>query len=227
MCFSATASFTAAALLLPAGVLGTQRAYRIDRRYVAICALPLLFGIQQLLEGIVWIAGANQTYDQVKTFSLGYMFFTWVAWPIWIPVSLYFLESHHRRSVYLVFAVLGGMLGALLYVPYFAHEGWIVTRFLQYAIQYDGIELLDFIMPREMTNLLYVLIVVSPALLASDRDIRVFGVLVIVALAVTYFFFSFAYISVFCFGAAAISLYLTYMIFKKEMPQSEGQLSAR
>lgn len=226
MCFSATASFTAAALLLPAGVLGAQRAYRIDRRYVAISALPMLFGIQQLLEGFVWIAGTNQAYEQVKTFSLGYMFLTWIAWPIWIPVSLYFLESHHRRPLYLAFAILGAMLGSVLYVPYFAHEGWLVTRFLQNAIQYDGIELLDLIMPRETTNLLYVLIVISPVFLASDRDIRIFGALIIAALAMTYFFFSFAYISVFCFGAAAISLYLTYMIFKKEVPQSEGQSTA-
>lgn len=225
MCFSATASFTASALLLPAGVLGAHRAYRIDRRYVAISALPLLFGIQQLLEGFVWVAAAHQAYEHVKTFSLGYMFLTWIAWPIWIPVSLYFLESHRRRPLYLVFAILGGMLGSVLYVPYFAHEGWLVTRILQNAIQYDGIELLDLIVTRETTNLLYVLIVISPVFLASDRDIRIFGALIVAALAVTYLFFSFAYISVFCFGAAATSLYLTYMIFTKKVLQSRGQSS--
>ena len=47
MCFSATASFTAAGVLLPAGAAATYRAIRTDRRYVAICALPLLFGLQQ------------------------------------------------------------------------------------------------------------------------------------------------------------------------------------
>lgn len=226
MCFSATASFTAAALLLPAGALGARRAYRIDRRYVAICSLPLLFGIQQLLEGFVWIAGSNQDYDKVQIFSLAYMFFTWIAWPIWVPVSLFFLESDNRRPIYLAVAVLGGMLGSVLYVPYFAHEGWLVTRFFQYAIQYGGIELLDFIVPRETTNLLYVILVISPVLLASDRDIRIFGILAIAVLAATYFFFSFAYVSIFCFGAGAISLYLTYVIFKREMPQYAGQLSS-
>lgn len=222
MCFSATASFTAAALLLPAGALGTHRAYRIDRRYAAICALPLLFGIQQLMEGLVWIAGSNQDHDKVEAFSLGYMFFTWIAWPVWVPVSLFFLESNHSKPLYLTFAVLGGMLGAVLYVPYFVHEGWLVTRFLQHAIQYGGTELLDFLVPRQTTNLLYTVIVISPVFLASDRDIRIFGVLAIISLAMTYFFFRFAYISVFCFGAAVTSLYLTYMIFKKETPRANG-----
>lgn len=54
MCFSAQASFTAAALLLPAGAVGVYKAYRTHRRYMAICALPFLFGLQQLFEGLVW-----------------------------------------------------------------------------------------------------------------------------------------------------------------------------
>lgn len=36
MCFSAEASFTAAAVILPAGALTLRRAYRTDRRYVPI-----------------------------------------------------------------------------------------------------------------------------------------------------------------------------------------------
>ena len=47
MCFSAEASYTAAALLLPAGALASQRAYQANRKYLAIAALPLLFGFQQ------------------------------------------------------------------------------------------------------------------------------------------------------------------------------------
>lgn len=222
MCFSATASFTAAAVLLPAGVLSARRAYRVDRRYIAICALPLFFGIQQFFEGMVWIAGAHPNHDLVEEFSLGYMFFSWLVWPVWVPVALYFLEPNRRKPIYLAFAIVGGMLGAVLYVPYFAHAGWLVTRFLENAIQYDRTDLLDFLMPREATNLLYVMIVTAPLFIVRDRDVNIFGILVVAVMAVTYFFFSFAYISVFCFGGAVMSIYLAYMIFKKEMPRHEG-----
>src|SRR5581483_10832077 len=58
MCFSAEASFTAAAILLPAGAIGMQRAYRTERRYLPFAALPLFFGLQQLFEDLVWTGNA-------------------------------------------------------------------------------------------------------------------------------------------------------------------------
>ena len=48
MCFSAEASYAAAAVLLPAGVVASHRAYQTNRKYVAIAALPFFFGLQQL-----------------------------------------------------------------------------------------------------------------------------------------------------------------------------------
>lgn len=215
MCFSPEASFTAAAVLLPAGLVGIHRAARTDVRYVAICALPSLFGLQQLLEGLVWIAGTRAEQGVVHGLSLAYMFFSWLAWPVWVPFSAYFLEQSGRRSLYLVFAIFGGMLGALQYFPYFVHDDWLVTEFLPHAIAYRGMELLDLIVGRDVTYTIYGLVVIAPLLLSSDRDVKVFGGLVALVLVTTYVFFSFAYISVFCFGGALMSLYLVFMIFKK------------
>ena len=216
MCFSATASFTAAAILLPAGAAATYRATRTDRRYVAICALPLLFGIQQFFEGMVWISGGAQDRDLVEKFSLAYMFFSWLAWPVWVPFSAYFLEPSRRKPIYLLFSIAGAMLGAIQYFPYFAHSGWLVTRFLAHAISYEGVELVDFIIGREATYAIYVAIIIAPLLMSSDRGVNIFGVLVSVVLVATYSFFTFAYVSVFCFGGAVMSLYLVYMIFTKD-----------
>jgi hypothetical protein len=52
MCFSALASFTAAAGLLGIGTVTVRRAGAARAAYAAI---PLLFGIQQLLEGMLWL----------------------------------------------------------------------------------------------------------------------------------------------------------------------------
>ena len=57
MCFSAEVSYAAAGILLPLGTVSIYKAYQTDRRYVAICTLPLLFGLQQLFEGLVWTGG--------------------------------------------------------------------------------------------------------------------------------------------------------------------------
>jgi len=180
-----------------------------------------LFGIQQLLEGLVWVAGAHADRDSIQRLSLAYMFFSWLAWPIGVPFSTYFLESSRRRWIYLVFAIAGGMLGAVQYFPYFAHNGWLVTKFLEHAISYEGIELFDFIVGRETTYIIYALIIIAPLLLSSDRDVKIFGVLVTIVLATTYAFFRYAYISVFCFGGALMSLYLVYTIFKKDRRRTE------
>lgn len=221
MCFSAEASYTAAALLLPAGALASHRAYQANRKYLAIAALPLLFGFQQLFEGLVWTGNALSSDTMVQRFSLAYMFFSWLAWPVWIPLSTYFLEPCGRRYIYLIFAIMGGMLGAMQYFPYFAHEGWLVTKFFPNAISYQGAVLFDFIMRRELTSAIYLFVIIAPLLTSSDRHAQIFGILISIVVTITYLFFWFAYISAFCFGGALMSLYIVYMIFRETAPEQE------
>lgn len=215
MCLSAPVSLAAAAALVPTGVLALNRALTVDRRFLALAALPVLFGLQQYFEGMVWLAGADRDTGSVSSYSLAYMFFAWIAWPVWVPISGYFIETGRRRLLYLAFAIGGAMLGALLYVPYFAHDGWLTVRFLERAIVYDTTELLDFIMAREFTYGVYVFFVVAPLLISRDRQVRFFGLLIASVLAVTYAFFQYAHISVFCFGGALASLYLVFAILRK------------
>src|SRR3990170_277825 len=221
MCFSAEASYTAAALLLPAGALASHRAYQANRKYLAIAALPLLFGFQQLFEGLVWTGNALSSDTMVLRYALAYMFFSWLAWPVWVPLSTYFLEPCRRRYIYLTFAIIGGMLGAMQYLPYFAHEGWLVTKFLPHAISYQGSVLFDLIMRRELTNALYFFVIVAPLLTSSNRHAQIFGILISAVATVTYLFFQFAYISVFCFGGALMSLYIVYVVFRAATPKQE------
>jgi len=211
MCFSAGVSFAAAAILLPAGVAAILRAYKTDRRYIPIAALPLLFGVQQALEGAVWTSNGNP--GLVERFSLAYMFFSWLAWPVWTPFSVYFLEPARRRPLFVIFAIFGGILGGAQYFPYFAHDNWLVTKFLGQAISYEGNEIFDYIIGRQATYMLYITFVIGPLLLSSHSNIRIFGLLVFTVLVITYIFFAYAYISVFCFGGGLMSLYLVWMIF--------------
>lgn len=213
MCFSAEASFAAAAMLIPVGGFTVYGAYKKKPKYLAIAALPLFFGLQQLFEGLVWTGNALSSGRMIETYSLAYMFFSWLAWPVWVPLSTYFLEPCGRRYLYLFFAILGGMVGAMQYFPYLAHDGWLTTRFLPHAISYEGTLLFDFIMQRSLTYVIYLFVVIIPLLSSSNRDAQVFGLLISLVAAGTYLFFQFAYISVFCFGGAVMSLYIAYMVF--------------
>lgn len=211
MCFSAEVSFASAAVLIPAGIFAMRNAYRKDRRYVPIATLPLLFGLQQFFEGLVWISSRWSEPGWVERFSLAYMFFSWLAWPVWVPYSTYFLEPCRRRQFYLLFAILGGMIGVLQYVPYFAHADWLVTTFLERAISYQGTHLLDFIVPREFTYVVYLFVIIAPLVTSSIKEVNIFGYLVTFVVFMTFAFFQFAYISVFCFGGAMMSLYIVNM----------------
>lgn len=191
------------------------KAYQTERRYLPLCALPFLFGLQQLFEGLVWTSGQSNDIAAMGRYSLAYMFFSWLAWPVWVPVSTYFLEPASRKPYYLGFVILGSFLGAGQYLPYFVHQGWLTVTFLPHAVVYGGVELFDFIMMRQFTYVIYSIVVVLPLLLCTQPEAKMFGFLVGAVLAVTYLFFAFAYISVFCFGGAIMSLYLIVMIFMK------------
>jgi len=218
MCLSAEVSFAAAALLIPAGAVCAVLAWRGDRRYVMVATLPLLFGIQQLLEGLIWIEGEAGNAMRIGQYSLLYMFFTWIAWPIWVPVSAYFLEAGARRNLIMLFIIAGAMLGGLQYIPYLVHDGWLTTTFLNRAIRYEDINLLDGLVLRQATYAIYVTVVIVPFLLVRRWEIKVFGMLIAGVLIVTYLFFSYAYISVFCFGGALISVYLLALTWRRRAP---------
>ncbi len=175
--------------------------------------LTLFVGVLLYLAYIVWIGGDSGNDDLVRIASLAYMFFSWLAWPIWVPFSTYFLEPLRRKPLYLVMAIIGAILGAGQYLPYLVHNNWLSVKFLDNAIVYDGVELFDFIFAREITYLIYLATIIVPALVSTKPEIRVFGILIAIAFAVTYAFFAFAYISVFCFSGALMSLYLVAMIF--------------
>lgn len=63
---------------------------------------------------------------------------------------------------------------------------------------------------------LYALTILLPLLLSSYRHLRVFGVLAAVSMGLTSVFYDYALISVWCFFAALLSLYLGYMILKAQ-----------
>ena len=80
--------------------------------------------------------------------------------------------------------------------------------------------LFDFIMQRYLTYAIYLFVVIAPLLTSSNRRAQVFGILVSIVVAITYLFFEYAYISVFCFGGALMSLYIVYMVFSEAKPAS-------
>ena len=86
MCFSATASFTAGVVLLGVGVL-TLRAARRPRE-LPLAAIPMLFAIQQLTEGVIWLTFSREAPLPDTVMTDVYSFFSHVLWPVSVSVAV-------------------------------------------------------------------------------------------------------------------------------------------
>ena len=100
MCFSAPASFSAAALLAIASVYSIRKA---SKSFLPLALIPLFFAIQQLLEGIIWVYINDPSLTSfVKLLSYSYLFFAYFFWPFWIPLSLSIFDIP-RRTLFVFF----------------------------------------------------------------------------------------------------------------------------
>ena len=106
MCFSATASLSAGAFLLGLGTLTLKSAGGPRER--AFAAIPLLFAVQQLLEGVIWLTFSYEAPLLRAVMTHAYAFFSHVLWPIYVPVAVLLIEPPgRRRQALLVFVAAG------------------------------------------------------------------------------------------------------------------------
>ena len=207
MCFSATASFVTAGLLVPAGAYATTVALRHDRRYLPLASFPLLFGVQQFVEGGLWLALGGSTTIAVETAALGFLAFAYCLWPFYVPLAARSVETRaDRRRLFTVLAVLGFALGVSLYLPLLLHREWISVSLAKGSILYGPVLIYDGIVPRSVIRALYALIVSVPLLFSSVDSVRLFGMLILFSVVGSAIAYAYAFVSIWCFFAALLSL---------------------
>ena len=206
MCFSATASFSAGAALLVIGTL-TLRSARHPRE-LAFAAIPLLFAIQQLSEGVIWLTFRVDAPLLNAVMTHVYSFFSHVLWPVYVPVAVLLIEPPGwRRRALLAFVATGAAVGA--YLLYILVVFPIVSRPTCQHIEYVSPH---FFATATMT--LYLMATTVSAILSTHRLVKVFGVLALLSFAATYFIYTTWFISVWCFFAALLSsvVYLHFVL---------------
>ncbi len=208
MCFSAAASFTAGATLSAVGGLTVRKSR--GKTELPLALIPLLFGIQQLTEGVLWL---NIHYDQstlklVATYV--YSMFSHVLWPIFVPFAILLVESKRwRKTAIGVFQILGVTVG--LYLFYFILRFPVIAYVHGHSIVYASrhfyiVEVL----------VVYLLATCATGLFSSHRCVNVFGVLAFVLAVVAYEVSVDTFVSVWCFYAAVLSL-IVYIHFSGPM----------
>ncbi len=209
MCFSATASFTASAILTPLGIYTLGRSYQANRRYLALASFPLLFGIQQAVEGWGWLAIEGSVQSDIHTAALGFLFFAYFLWPFLVPLSAFLVEEIQQRRLFFFFLSLVGFLfGISLYFPLFLNADWLRVQIVHGSIVYQSTLIYDGIIPTTGVRLFYAAIIGLSLLFSSITSIRIFGVLILLSVISGFLFFDYAFTSIWCFIAAILSIYI-------------------
>ena len=211
MSFSAPASFIAGAVLTTVGIAPLRLACRPSE--IPFAAIPLLFGLQQLVEGLIWLSFREASPLPNQTLTFIYSLFSHVLWPIYVPFAVRLLETAPWRRRALLAAQFAG-IAVGLYLLYFLVQFPVTSQVLGQHIVYESPH---FYSGPVMS--LYLIATCVSSMLASHWLIRAFGVLVLVTFVAAYAIHAATLVSVWCFFAAILSL-IVYAYFRRERFQN-------
>ncbi len=208
MCFSASASFAASAILLTIGAISIKKSKTGPQRLLS--CVPLIFGIQQCTEGILWLGLSHTEWQYLRRpATYAFLVFAQVVWPIMVPLSMLRMETFPKQKKILkVFLGIGILLASYLAfcLGYYDVSANIDCYHISYNLDYPKITLL--------LGILYFLPTVIPPMLSSIKRLRLLGTTIFFSYLITHIFYKDYLISVWCYFAAIISLIILSIIMK-------------
>ena len=200
MCFSATASFVAGSLLVGTGL--TTLSMSKSRRELPLASVPLLFGVQQISEGFVWKGNVGAASSPLDAAGYVFLIFALLVWPTYMPLVALAIEPMRLRRW-----LIGGMaivgVGTSTYLGFglTTHTVFMHTQGQRIVYDVHGFN-------ASAAQLWYLAAATVSCLLSSRRVLQVFGVLSIVLGEIANAINTRAFVSVWCFFAAILSVVL-------------------
>jgi hypothetical protein len=207
MCFSATASFTASAVIGTIGI-ATLRQVR-EPRTLLFAAVPMIFAAHQFTEGMVWL-GLTGRIGKIALDHVSFLFMLYAhgCLPLLMPVAVALMERPGwRRKA--ILALIG--VGAVVFAWNVSGIVFLPSRCF---IEQNSIAYRNPMTGALWVSLLYVLATCGALLLSSHRVVRTYGLLNVVALSIAEIVKQHAFASVWCFYAAIMSV-MIYTQFKQ------------
>lgn len=203
MCFSAPASFVAAALATGAGAIALTRAN--GRADAPLAAMPVFFGFQQLLEGFLWLTlPVAPDAAAATTLTSVFLHFALVFWPIYAPMAALLIEPEPVRRRLIALCLLGG-IGVSLYFLLSLAETPRTAVIDGGHIVYSA----DPHLPAPML-LLYPAATCLSLMLSSLAIVRLAGIVIFAGSVIAFAVYWDAFTSVWCFFAAVASGLIVY-----------------
>lgn len=211
-------SFGAGAVLFAISIVAFSGARTSPQR--ALAAIPLLFSIQQITEGVVWLS-LTTTHWAYLRLPATYIFlvFAQMVWPVYIPFCALLLEQHSgRKKIIGATLVTGTALAAYTAVLLALHPPAATAE--MHHIRYT----LDFALANKWYyGLLYFIPTILSLWLCSQRPLHLLGYLFLASYLFTRLLFHFYVISVWCFFGAIISIVTIAIIYRLNKKETQPQ----
>ena len=207
MCFSPGADLAAGVLVSAVGIDAIQRARTPEE--LPLAALPLLFGVHQLIEAFVWWGLEGKVPASLGDTAIWLYLAIAFLLPLWVPLAVRGVEpSPGRRPVITLLVGLGlvaslVLLGTIVWGPV---DAAVVGHHIAYAVDIPG----------GAIGVLYVVATCGALLLSSDRWIRSFGVANVAAVVVLVWLTVGGLTSLWCVWAAVTSVAIDLFLRDEE-----------
>ncbi|HZQ57196.1 MAG TPA: DUF6629 family protein [Acidimicrobiales bacterium] len=177
MCFSAQADLLGGIVV---GAIGVDVVRHVDRRHdqAMVAALPLLFAAHQLVEAFVWWGLQGHVAASVGRAAMWmYLLFAFVVLPVYVPTAVCVLEPRgRRRAAMIAFIGLGALVSGMLLDAMV--RGPVTATLAHYHVRY-GVGLHS----GTLIVVAYVVATCGSLVFSGYRDIAIFGVVNLVAVA--------------------------------------------
>lgn len=219
MCFSPEVDLTAGVVLGAVGIDALR--HTRDRRELPLASLPALFAVHQLSEAFVWWDLTDRVSPSTGRLALWvYMLFAYVVLPVLAPGAITAVETDARRRRVLTRLTALGALVAVVYLSAMM-RGPIGAVIQGHSLYFDAA-----VNHPVLVAAVYVVVACGSPLVSSHRDIRTFGFLNVVAVAVLSWVAFETFASLWCLWAAitsiALAAYLRHADQATDLPAPAG-----
>lgn len=209
MCFSPQADLVGGAVITALGI-DACRHLEGRRDHLLLASLPIVLGAHQLVEAVVWWGLQGHVSHAIERIALWiYLLVAFVVLPIFVPYAVRALEpTGPAKRRMLPFVVLGIAVSTVLLAAMLRSPGIdVVMRpyHLEYTVNlhYGGLVVVA-----------YVVAICGALFFSGYRDITVFGLANLVAVAVIVWLTIDGFASIWCgyaaLSAGAIALHIRY-----------------
>jgi hypothetical protein len=223
MCFSATASFGAGAVLGVVGIVAITKAKTRSQKVFA--TIPLIFAVQQVTEGLLWLSLKDEAENSLRSLlTYIYLVFAMGIWPFWISFTVWLLEKDRRRKKIMNFLLAIGTIVAIIVVLVLSlYPVEVMTPLCRTCPVPEAASVADhlhyeFTFPATAKKLigvftvLYIVATIVTPLLSTIRKMKWLGIVFLVSYLFAVMFYQGYVVSVWCFFAALLSFVVLWII---------------